>query len=45
VNIGAEIGQIKSQIEEIKSLLINRESKYINLEPMTKMKRGGQHSG
>jgi hypothetical protein len=45
VNIGAKIGQIKGQIEEIKSLLINRGSKYINLELMTKMKKDGQHSG
>ena len=39
MNIEAKIGQIKGQIEEIKSLLINRGSKYTNSKPRTKVKR------
>jgi hypothetical protein len=42
VNIGAKIDWIKGQIEEIRSLLINWESKYKNLKPMTKIKKKKQ---
>jgi hypothetical protein len=39
MNIRAEIDQIRGQIEKIESLFVNRGSKYINSEPITKMKR------
>jgi hypothetical protein len=38
VNIGAEIHQIRSLIEEIKSLLVNWGLKYTNLESRIKIK-------
>jgi hypothetical protein len=38
VNIGVEINQIRGQIEEIKSLLVNWGLKYTNSKPITKMK-------
>jgi hypothetical protein len=38
VNIGVEINQIRGQIEEIKSLLVNWGLKYTNSKSITKMK-------
>jgi len=40
MNVGVEIDQIRSQIEQIGSVLVNWGSKYKNSKPETKIKEG-----